>query len=117
MPLSGTHGSYICSPELVNHVVLNLRTEYLSPQNLFQQSRAEISAISFVLPWPDFRRLLRLQSVRSKIWVNRCSVRTVCPWHTPTQDRIKCSVWVWSRELLSTVFGRKTLGASDPPDC
>ncbi|PON70604.1 hypothetical protein PanWU01x14_079780, partial [Parasponia andersonii] len=63
-------------PEIVNRMVLNLQNEYLSPQDLFQRSQAEISVISSVLPWPDFRRLLRLQFVRSKIWANRRSVRT-----------------------------------------
>ncbi|PON74069.1 hypothetical protein PanWU01x14_052790 [Parasponia andersonii] len=61
---------------------LSGKNEYLSPQDLFQPSRAEISVISSVLPWPDFCRLLRLQSVRSKIWTNRRSVRTACPWNT-----------------------------------
>ncbi|PON31228.1 hypothetical protein PanWU01x14_371440, partial [Parasponia andersonii] len=65
----------------------------------------------------DFRRLLQLESVRGEIWVNRRSVKTAYPLHTPTQDRIKCSVWVWSRELLSIIFRWRTLGASDPPNC
>ncbi|PON61247.1 hypothetical protein PanWU01x14_146240 [Parasponia andersonii] len=53
--------------------------EYLSPQDRFLPSRAEISVISSMLLWPDFRRLLLLQSVRSEIWANRRSVRTACP--------------------------------------
>ncbi|PON37670.1 hypothetical protein PanWU01x14_318280 [Parasponia andersonii] len=100
----GTHGLYMYSPEIVYHPVYNLRTEYLFLPDFFQRSRA-----------PDFRRLLWLESVRGEIWTNRRSVRTACPPRTPTQDRIKCSVWVWSCELLSIVFWWKTLGASDPP--
>ncbi|PON69753.1 hypothetical protein PanWU01x14_085370 [Parasponia andersonii] len=74
------------------------------------------------LPWSALYRCslvsaasygLSLSGVR--FGTNRHSVKTACPLRTPIQYRIKCSVWVWSCELLSIVFWWKILGASDPP--
>ncbi|PON54181.1 hypothetical protein PanWU01x14_197300, partial [Parasponia andersonii] len=78
------------------------------------RSRAEITVIFPASSWPSFHRTLWLEPVRGETLTNRCSVRTVCLMHAPTQDRIKCSVWVWSYELLLTVLWWKTLETPDP---
>ncbi|PON80246.1 hypothetical protein PanWU01x14_006960 [Parasponia andersonii] len=69
---------------------------------------------SLASSWPAFRHPLRLQPVGGETLTNCLSVRKIYPMHAPAQDRIKCSVWVWSSELLPMVFWRKTLEAPDP---